>query len=511
MIHHVRPAPDTRHHSGGAGTATPQSLPPFIANLADCVIIPLTHQQKAVAHLTVDIAFSYHVAADDELLLQSLSSALTDFPVLCGRALNLRREDTAELVLCVPKAHHRDAGTKTYTPSWAYVPLTFDTNERVDTYINGVAPNDWFDMAVNCIPSGACDVSSFAHHEIDTSKLGDPMTRIRVSIADKGHQMIAISMNHSLVDAGSISLFMAAWSRQYQLCREMGGAEAKMHEDVGRSIITFDHPMFDMDGKRNDEQASVPDEWTRLLPNESSGENPFVENKANMTNEMTDVSCTIYYRSRDQIEVLKNKSLAETHRQRQLQLEEQREIRTPPYVSSNDALLGEVCEQLEATSVLLCMDWRPVLDRTTFFGYAVLFLYLDFPSASNVAVACRNILGWKGANGEGGCASTVRDANFVMWKMQNETKQGPTDLIWNSWTGLFNLHDQDYCNDNHRGDNFAEMECCPHDMFMSEQMCRARVDVARRGLSYAIVFPQPNRSVRVYFFGPSEVGRLLHH
>jgi len=153
---------------------------------------------------------------------------------VCGRALRLRRKDTAELVLCVPK--HVD--TKTYSPPLGYVPLSFNANEHVDTDVNGAAPNQWFDIAVNCIPTDACHVSSFANDEIDASNLGDPMTRIRVSV-DSEHQMIAISVNHSLVDAGSISLFMSAWSRQYQLCRELGGAEADKHEDAERPHIPF--------------------------------------------------------------------------------------------------------------------------------------------------------------------------------------------------------------------------------------------------------------------------------
>ena len=96
-----------------------------------------------------------------------------------------------------------------------YVPLSFNANEHVDTDVNGAAPNQWFDIAVNCIPTDACHVSSFANDEIDASNLGDPMTRIRVSVDSEHpeHQMIAISVNHSLVDAGSISLFMSAWSR----------------------------------------------------------------------------------------------------------------------------------------------------------------------------------------------------------------------------------------------------------------------------------------------------------
>mmetsp|Transcript_25501 Transcript_25501/g.41450 ORF Transcript_25501/g.41450 Transcript_25501/m.41450 type:complete len:157 (-) Transcript_25501:271-741(-) len=142
------------------------------------------------------------------------------------------------------------------------------------------------------------------------------------------------------------------------------------------------------------------------------------------------------------IEVLKNKYLEEMKRQRQQQLWGELEIRTPPYISSNDALLGEVCKQFDATSVLLCMDWRPVLNRSAFFGYAVLFLYLDIPSASNAPEACRNILGWNDSNGGEGCASILRDANFVKWKTQNENKQGRTDLIWNSWTDFFTLYDQ---------------------------------------------------------------------
>lgn len=508
MIHHVRPA---HHGATGGATATPQSLPPIIADLADSVIIPLTHQQKAVAHLTVDIAFLYHVAADNDILLQSLSTTLVDFPVLCGRVMKIQRSGTEEVVLCVPKAQHQNVDTKTYSPPWAYVPLSFDADIRGDINTNGVAPNDWFDMAVNCIPTDACHMSSFAYNEIiDASKLGDPMTRIRVSTIDSDCQVIAVSISHALVDAGAISLFMSAWSRQYQRCREQlgGAAEADKHEDIERPKITFHHPIFDLDGKQDDQQRMVPNEWTRLLPNESGGENPFVENKASMTNETKNASCTVYYRSRDQIEVLKNKSLEEANSETQQQVEGQRRVRTPPYVSSNDALMGEVCKQLEATSVLLCMDWRPVLNRLTFFGYAVLFLYLDLPSASNAPAACRNILGWKDCNGEEGSPSIVRDAKFVLWKMQNETKQGRTDLIWNSWTDFFTLHDQEY-NGSRRDENFAEMECCPHDMLMSEEMCRARVDVARRGLSYAIIFPQPNRGVRVYFFGPTEVGHSL--
>lgn len=507
MIHHVRPVPDN-HGAGGA--LTPQSLPPIIADLADSVVIPLTHQQEAVAHLTVNIAFLYHVPGDNDILLQSLSTTLIDFPVICGRAIKLQRSGNEELALCVPKAQNYDVDTKTYSP-WAYVPLSFDTDKRGNKETNGVAPNDWFDMAVNCIPTDVCHVSSFANDEIiDESKLGDPMTRIRVSTVDSDYQVIAISINHALVDAGSISLFMQAWSRQYQLCGEQqhGGAEADKHEDKERPNITFHHPIFDIDGKQDDENAMVPSEWTRLLPNQSGGENPFVENKASMTNETKNISCTVYYRSRDQIEVLKNKSLEEANRETQQQFQGQTGIRTPPYVSSNDALLGEVCKQLEATSVLLCMDWRPVLNRLAFFGYAVLFLYLDLPSSSNAPAACRNILGWKDCNGEEGSPSIVRDDKFVLWKMQNETKQGRTDLIWNSWTDFFTLYDKEY-NGCRKGENFAEMECCPHDMLMSEEMCRARIDVAKRGLSYAIIFPQPHRGARVYFFGPSEVGLSL--
>ena len=96
IIHHVRPAPDKRNH----GYAT-QLLPPIKADLADCVIIPLTHQQKAVAHLSVDIAFSYHVAADDELLLHSLSRTLTDFPVLCVEGRSDYDEKTLQNWFCV--------------------------------------------------------------------------------------------------------------------------------------------------------------------------------------------------------------------------------------------------------------------------------------------------------------------------------------------------------------------------------------------------------------------------
>ena len=55
----------------------------------------------------------------------------------------------------------------------------------------------------------------------------------------------------------------------------------------------------------------------------------------------------------------------------------------------------------------------------------------------------------------------------------------------------------------------AKMESHPDDIMMSEQMCRMRIDVARKmSLSYCIIFPQP-KGVRIYFFGPHEHGHDL--
>lgn len=58
-----------------------------------------------------------------------------------------------ELVQCVvPKAKDVDV----------------DANESIGADMNGVAPNHFFDMAVNCIPSqtDACHESSLAKDEI---------------------------------------------------------------------------------------------------------------------------------------------------------------------------------------------------------------------------------------------------------------------------------------------------------------------------------------------------------
>ena len=506
MLHQVRPA-STEHCSD----ALPQSLPPVIADLADCTVIPLTHQQHAVSHLTVDIAFAYQVAADKQLLLQSLRNTLVHFPVLCGRVLKVRRDDNvSELVLCVPKLQHDNVHVATSYPSWAYVPFTFETNNSINSDVNGVAPNDWFDMAVCCIPNAVLDASSIETDEIDLSILGDPMTRIKVSTTDSGQQVIALSINHLLVDAGSIGLFMSEWSFQYQQCRVEGRAEVIIPRKYEH--YSFGHPIFDTDWKGDDEQSQILNEWKSLLPNESGGENPFANNATNMASEDPNISCSIYHRSRDQLEALKKQSMEATIRLGQQEDEEMRGVCIPPYISSNDALLGEVCNQLEATSFLLCMDWRPVLQRNNFFGYAVLFLYIDIPSSSHAPAMCRKLLGWndRNRNGVEGCTGVVRDAKFVKWKIMNETKQGRTDLIWNSWSDLFTLHDhRDCCNTTVGIEKSSKMECCAHDIFMSDQMCKARVDVARRGLSYAIIFPQPYRSVRVYFFGPTEVGQTL--
>ena len=147
--------------------------------------------------------------------------------------------------------------------------------------------------------------------------------------------------------------------------------------------VVFDHPIFDarkeVDGivDSND----VPEEWKQLLPTQGHGTNPFKKEKSTLFNANLPLSteecsggaeCTVYYRGHDEIRKLK-KSLSESQRRTG-------QLSSPPYLSSNDVLCGEVCAILGATSVLLCMDWRPVLERKDFFGYAVLFLYCTYPS-----------------------------------------------------------------------------------------------------------------------------------
>jgi len=60
------------------------SLPPMplaLADYADSIVIPLTGQQKTVAHLTVDVAFRYSVQADVGALRLALAKVLS----LCSR------------------------------------------------------------------------------------------------------------------------------------------------------------------------------------------------------------------------------------------------------------------------------------------------------------------------------------------------------------------------------------------------------------------------------------------
>ena len=471
------------------GAATPlPPMPPALNEYADGIVIPLTGQQKTVAHLTVDVAFRYSRQADVDTLRLALSKVLVAFPVLAGRLVRLQDLGAgSELALCVPKLQGP-------LPAWAYVPFVDGGSSSSDETPpdNGIAPDTLFDLATECIPSsksvGVSTNSNATGDPIDESILGAPLTRIKVTNYKSGCQMIALSINHTLVDAGSIGLFWAAWSEQYRSCRYGDGSCIDVQ-------VEFDHPIFAQTSNStcNDDEESIPDEWKALLPDEVEGNNPFDESSINTTpTSPVAATCTIYYRSDEQIKLLRSEML-----------EMRNELKdSPPYVylSSNDVLCGEVCTTLNATSVLLCMDWRFVLKRGNFFGYALLFLFLSFANATDAAFACRRIVRKEGV---------VRKKEFVMWKMRNEWRQGQTQLIWNSWVPFFTIGEQcgAICDTSLPR---MKMECFPDDIMMSEQMKRMRVAVASRGgLSYAIVFPQPAKGVRVYFFGQPQNGQSL--
>ena len=472
-------------------------MPPSYANFSDCIIVPLTNQQRTVSHLTVDVAFHYPRAAEPKVLMVALSNVLASFLTLCGRLVRVRRKnrlsegdsDEDELLLCVPKLQYP-------VSQWAYVPFAHDELSSAPPTQDGIASDSLFDIATGCIPSTIThDISSYGTC-INESIFGAPLTRIKVTTISPESQMIALSINHTLVDARSISMFMSAWSEEFQHCRT--GHMCR------RTKISFVHPIFEEHKARNDmnpDVCSIPEEWKRLLPKEDDGANPFVKKATSSDGSARSAAvCTVYYRSPEQIRRLK---------QHFIELEEQKlELGTshPPYLSCNDALCGEICTMIGATSVLLCMDWRPVLQRKDFFGYGVVFLYLSFLSAIEAPFACRAILGWKDAHGNV-CNGVVRDPNFVRWKIDNEWRQGSVDLIWNSWADFFILSEE--TNDNNDSKATAKMELHPNDILMSQQMCQLRIDVATKAdLSYCIVFPQP-KGVRVYLFGPRKDGHDL--
>lgn len=485
---------------GGAALPVPP-MPPTWASHANSIIIQLTGQQKTVAHLTVDVAFRYSVQADIDALRLALAKVLVTFPVLAGRVVRLQQDDAestrnSELALCVPKLREP-------LPTWAYVSFVYaEAPDDMEPPRDGIAPDNLFDLATECIPSDSvtcCHIvgsNTTESDPVDESKLGAPLTRIRVTNYKSGCQVIALSINHTLVDAGSIGLFWSAWSDQYRSCRYGDGASID-------TKVTFDHPIFSPISKEED-QESIPDEWKALLPNGIKGDNPFEETSAGSTLPLA--TCTIYIRTPEQIEQMKREML-ELH---------QDQVHEPPFLSSNDVLCGEVCQTLAATSILLCMNWRPMLERNNFFGYALLFLYISLANAMDASVTFRRILGWNQHHPSKRGKGVVRSKDFVNWKMRNEGIQGKTQLIWNSWVGFFTVvavgeekQNEAEDADSSSGMPRMKMESYPHDIMMSEQMKRMRITVASKGISYAIVLPQPGRCVRVYFFGQSQYGNSL--
>lgn len=255
----------------GAALSLPP-MPPALADKADSIVIPLTGQQKTVAHLTVDVAFRYSMQADIGALRLALAKVMVKFPVLAGRAVRLEEQDdaessTGELALCVPKFRQP-------IPTWAYVPFAHaEAPDDIEPPCDGIAPDNMFDLVTDCIPSESVvyrhidgsNTGTTTSDPIDQSMLGEPLTRIRVTNYKSGCQIIALSINHTLVDAGSIGLFWSAWSEQYRTCRYGDGETVDIK-------VTFDHPIFSSASKEDgDERASTPDEWKALLPNEIEG------------------------------------------------------------------------------------------------------------------------------------------------------------------------------------------------------------------------------------------------
>ena len=172
-----------------------------------------------------------------------------------------------------------------------------------------------------------------------------------------------------------------------------------------------------------------------------------------------------------------------------------------PFVSTNDAVCGEVVAALGAPAdagaadaagdsrfaMSMVFDFRPALGAEAVFGN--MWTSLEFLVPPSLAAA---------AEIRGALAGVARDADFVRWNAaQGANYAWPAKLMMNTWTKAFALRDLAFA-------------APPEDVMLGRPMLEQRAAMmAPQGIAYCITLPQSDGGVKVVGLMPDAAAQRL--
>lgn len=395
-------------------------------------IVPLAGHEKMLGmYFNVNFALLYPGSkASPSALAEAFNVVLDSFQVLAGR-LVLREGGLA--ILCNNEG----------------VPLIHEECARPAPSFDEPIPCEVFDMVSDSVPNGE----------------GPGGAPIRVKVSDfEDAQVIAISINHGLCDAGGLGRFLAAWAEAYS---GGSGARTVSNDRVGTAPATPE-----MGGAPLSPPEEIPRShaWRTLrhLPEQC----PALERAPLASPVVMSVR-----KSADECKALKARCLEAAGLE-------------GSSVSTNDALCAELAASLgldaDRVPISLLMDYRTCLGAEAVFGNLWTSLELCIRNSLAGAVDIREGL------------PIAQSAEFVKWLAgQGANPAWPGKLMMNTWTKALQLSELAFAGP-------------AADVMLGAPMLEQRLAMmAPAGVSYVIGLPQSDGGVKLVGVLPAAASERL--
>jgi len=407
-------------------------------------VVPLAkHEQMLGMYFNVTFAILYPGAKKPThaALATALAKALVPFKALAGRFV-LSKEGLA--IDC------NNAG----------VPLTHDVGTGAAPSVEVPIAADLFDMVVDSVPASEGSAS-------------DAPMRVKVTDFDDA-QLIAVSANHGLCDAGGLGAFMAAWASAYAGGTGEGGSAPSpvVSNDRVGAVPTTSEP-----GSVPPETIPPEHPWRMLRP---------LPEQCPALERVPLASPVIFSNTKSAADCKALKAACLTAAA----------APTGAFVSTNDALCAELCvalglEGVERVPFGLIMDYRAHVGVD---GAASPYLFGNLWCTLELLV--RNSLA--GAVDIREALRHAQGAEFIKWFMgQGANRQFGARLMMNTWVKAFRLAE-------------LAFEVPAADMMVGAPFLEQRLAMmAPAGVNYVIALPQADGGIKaVGVLGRSATERL---
>lgn len=402
------------------------------ARPADAAEVVLDPAAAGYNSMQVEFALFFEAAADVPSLCEALASILPIFCTICGRMV---RRGSSTVVLC------DNTG----------VPLTHEVRDCASPPFSQPVSDQYFDRIRDWAPAA-------------DGEPADAPLRIKVTDFARGVQLIAVSASHAIVDGHSLGVLMCAWAAAFRglpppsLSFDTASMPAPPLGASGQAKTAFEEASEK--GIPGELSASLPAEWREMWrPPGRPESGPYSDGP---------MGVFVFHRSAEACTALKARYAAGPAATQA----------GVPFFSTNDALCGEVAENLGIRQACFAVDMRPGLGMPSYFGVALSTqdVVATEPCALPVAIR-RAVPRW-------------RDEAFIRWKVKQGASGAPQALL-NSWVRCFDLREMQF-------------EALPAALMVSRHMCMQRVALlALKHLTcYVLVLPQPE-GVTTCLMGPA--------